>query len=626
MTNLSRTTVAVASLLLLSAFAPGVALAATPTPTPTPGGNATPTAECGALGDYESQAAYRECLVNTSTKAQILQIVKQPPDNVTTKQKDRVYAVYPDHADAFKFSTAQEQRITDWMTWDQLGIKPSQANESRRNSAGTIVDARDAQLVLRQPHYVDGEVTQSRDNGTILYSAEGEALLLKPLSFDPDAVVDFGVSPAGELSYDRELGVFEFRPTTSGTYTVFFVVQETRVANGSTRPVTARYAARIRVSDGVDLSHVPAGSLEELRSDAANWTNLVDTFEQTGILDEGETMEGQLEEIIPWAQLRPTEDPLKALTGNFTTIGILLITGIGGILWIALLLGLPSWVVLQVRRRLHLFERTEAEEGTAKDTLAELDFRERRQAPQTTRVQDLYDDEQFAAAMQDAFGPTLGDAAETFLNEHRPRLHIARNLEILGANGWVGVDRSALQPDGGEQLAGPEVELRRESNVPDGLADEQVHDLEDVDPTSDLIDRIDPVAPLDVPVDELDVLPESVVDADDYDLRALAKIYETDMRLFDDEGTYGQYLERHVGFLHEHPALSDGADGVDPEGYVLGRYLKLAQFMQDQFDWPAMGYIRRGIKLARLNYDTAEKTEDLIERIQDRRSNETGAD
>lgn len=628
------------------------------TPTPTPSGNetgtgtatATPTPTepaCGTLSDYDTTAAYQACLVNTTTREQILRIIEQHPDDVTTKQKDRVYAVYPEHADAFGFTSREEQRIRDWMTWDQLGVTPAWAtNGTTAGSAGTLLDARDAVLVVKQPHYIDGEVTQSRANGTLVYTASGEALLLRPERFSTAAVVDFGVSPAGTLTYDRDLDVYEFRPPAPGTYTVFWVVQETRVtgdgdgtggAAGQPRQVTARYAARIRVTGGLNLSHRPRGEFAQMRSDARNWTDLVDLFERTGILDEGETMAGQLEEIIPWAQLRLTEDPLKALTNTYTEIVLIIfIGGVGGYIFLVQVLGLPAWIIKRLREQLHRFERTEAKEGSTRDAIAELDYRERLTAPQTTRVHDLYEDEQIAAAMADAFGTTLGDAAETFLNELRPRLRLARELALLGENGWVGIDTtdSAADTGGGARADGGAanppgerspswpVEIVREDELPPGTGvdDDAVIDLTGVGPDDDLLDRIDPRAPLDVPLEDLPEVPERMGDAPEYDLQTLAGLYDVDMRLFQDPGTYGEYLERHVAFLHEHPVLSDGQDGVDAEAYVLGRYLKLAQFMQDQFDWPAMGYIRRGITHARIQYDTAEETTDLIKQIQRRES------
>ncbi len=494
-------------------------------------------------------------------------------------------------------------------------------------SAGTVTDARAARLVVRQPHYVDSDVERRTTNGTPVYVARGQELVLRPEGFDSEAVVDVEVSPTGELDYDRDMGVYRFRPSETGTYTISFVVRETElVGSADSRTVTVRYVARVRVSGGLDLIHRAQSELAGIQEAAANWREWNATAH--GIAGEDVPTQALMEEAANLLKLR--HQPVSFLTGNYTQVLMLmLIGGLGGWIVLAQFTGLPALAYFRERARNSRFNVAEAEEGTAKEAQAELDELDRRQQPQTTRLHDLFDDPRWVAALEQAYGPTLGDVAERFRADAVPSVMVARFLQILGANGWVGIeadhDALGIVPADGDDAEAAEIVLRRETEVPgeiarehdDILADPKVHDLTGVTGTEDRIERFDWSAVYRAfDVEEIETLPEDIQEGEGFDVEAIAERFDIDVRQFDDVGDLGRCLERTVSFIHDSPTLCDAQGNVDESAYALGRLQKLAQFMDDRYDWPEFGLLREEIRLARQQHDPNAEVQRLVDRVQ----------
>ncbi len=134
--------------------------------------------------------------------------------------------------------------------------------------AGAAPQTESAELAIEQPHYVDGAVERTSENGTTVYKASRGPLEIVPRNFEAENVVDYGVATDGggaELSYDREMGQFEFSAEKAGTYAVYFSVErsvsvQNESGNGShieTR--SQRYVANIRMGQQEEMVHMAAG-------------------------------------------------------------------------------------------------------------------------------------------------------------------------------------------------------------------------------------------------------------------------------------------------------------------------------------------------------------------------------
>ncbi|QLH77573.1 hypothetical protein HZS55_09805 [Halosimplex rubrum] len=96
--------------------------------------------ECDDLRNYTSVGEYRECLVDHTSKADVLTYVERDRANLTQKQVDSVYAVYPSHADEYGFTIGEEREITAWMMeWANVSIPEANVSVPRLNT--TLPDA-----------------------------------------------------------------------------------------------------------------------------------------------------------------------------------------------------------------------------------------------------------------------------------------------------------------------------------------------------------------------------------------------------------------------------------------------------------------------------------------------------
>ena len=91
--------------------------------------------ECDDLRNYTSTGEYRECLVDHTSKSEVLTYVERDRANLTQKQVDAVYAVYPSHADEYGFTIGEERRITAWMMeWANVSLPEANVSVPRLNT------------------------------------------------------------------------------------------------------------------------------------------------------------------------------------------------------------------------------------------------------------------------------------------------------------------------------------------------------------------------------------------------------------------------------------------------------------------------------------------------------------
>lgn len=465
---------------------------------------------------------------------------------------------------------------------------------------------RDAAVVVEQPHYVDSDVETRQVNGTSTYVASGRVLDLHPQNFDDASVIDYGVeTTGGELAYDSATGQFQFQANASGTYRVYWVVPEQVAvetnstnataanATGGTTTRQVRYAANIRVSGTAQKAHVAQGELADTRQAAANWQEFNATVQdlrdenlllQSADLSTEETVQGMVNAYIL------QNDPLRALTGNVTTVILILFTTLGGGLLLTGLLGYHTIVVGKFQRALNRAESVEADEGALAERAASLEREERLRQLQNHDWNDVFEDDHIAHAHR-----TLGDTPlEGFTRFTgtllQPRVWVRERLQAMGSEGYVAVPADdGLRSDGGDEADGPDWSTIDDAEVVPGDAVEGETPTDELgDPSDDLLDALDWQQPairdFDLASAELS-LPDGSPTPETLDIDELTAQAELDMEHFDSAEQAGEYLREWLDAVRDHDFTeTDGT--VDTSRYVLNRWLQTAQLARDEFSLP----------------------------------------
>jgi len=194
-----------------------------------------------------------------------------------------------------------------------------------------------AELTLYQPHYITAQpAVGETSDGYKSYDVRGARIEMLPDNFNQSDVLQFAVEEdEATLRYNERTGQYVLDTGgNDGTYTVWWRVQETEQYNTvednvtvtKNRTVERRYAAKISVSDS-DLSHVPASSLEQLRRDAGNWSDVEDRFE--GVGPDSASIDQKLDDAA--RAYKFIVNPLGALTGDVTAT-LIMATRPGGML------------------------------------------------------------------------------------------------------------------------------------------------------------------------------------------------------------------------------------------------------------------------------------------------------
>lgn len=508
-------------------------------------------------------------------------------------------------------STTRENRLSIALLLCVLGLVL--ASTIAPLAAGATPATRDADLVVDQPHYVDKDVSVQETNGSRVYVARGEVLDLYPQNFDAANVVDYGTTTENAtLSYDDRTKAFTLEPGGTGTYEVYFVVERpvddgNATANGSdTRQY--RYTARIRVAGQTDLVHRETGSLDDMEQAAANWREFNQTMHQRDLVGAA-GIGAATEEAINWYELHPTNDPLEALTGSVLGALIILFTSTA----ILIVIAWNGWhmvVVRKLRRKLHIHEAVEAEEGTAKEAIARLDSERNERELQNMDWQDLPGfDDQIAAAFRETLGETVHDGTVTYLEVTLARNLVRDRLQAMGHDGYVAVCEGWLPVDfrieHGDDVAGDATTVDLAEADDDTLA--AVRDgLDSWD--------VEPLRSFDLPgadyeVGDLDTTYGSM------DLADIADRLDADMRHFEDQQAFGEYLREFIASVEQSP-FCDDQGRPDNIRYVMSHFLKHAQFLGDRFNFREVRYHREAIERALIDFDPEREAREVVDRVQ----------
>ena len=596
------------ALVLVSAVA-GVASPAAASP-----------ADCQALNEYDSSDAYRQCLVDNTTPGEVTDIVHSKPSNATQKQIDVVYAISPRHDDEFGFNQTQKQHITDWMTWEKTGLQPAWYNASTDGSATESSEsadgptARQATVAIETPEYV-GDASTLRQNNETIYVMNGTEATIQAQNFDAENVIGFGVvGSQGQLAYDDRMGVFEYDTGgVVGSAELYWEVEETVRTSDGTETVRTRYVATVRSQSNATYEHYQSGEIEQMRTDAGNWseweTSLVEIY------GSGVDIEQQTQKAVELSKL--ANNPLAALSGNFTGLVVALFISLGGLLILALFGTFHLVTRFSDIRYIHRSESLKADEKDIDDKARELNWREKMRSVAKWDWSDFFGD--LVARAYQAIGRTPFDGLKRLVAARRPQNLVDHRIQAMGHDGYVGVvEREDVSADGGDsgERAIVEARVARAEGVAEdaetvnlnSLGEDEHEQFLDVlnwnDQTLWNYDLTDTDAsPADISVEQAPLSLEELSDA-----------LGADLMQFDSREHWGQYLLEFVQFVREHD-ICDNEGRPDDIQLVLNEWMDADDMLSDGFELPHFKAESEAIEWAVKHSDPVEEADRTIENV-----------
>ena len=315
----------------------------------------------------------------------------------------------------------------------------------------------DPDLYVEQPRHVDQPVETTTEGGVPVVRVRGRVLELSPGVFNQSQVLRAGIREDGAtLTYDGGIDRWVLDTQgTAGSYRVFWVVR----TDGDERV----YAATIQV-EPAQFEHLAPGALEDLRGDAGRYETVRDIFEPIVATSAGfEQFESVAEDAVTWYQFYL--NPLQALTGQFISIGILLIKWPAG--WIIFAVLLLSFFIYdrkktkenrKLKRQFANIENIDESERRAWE-------RELKRSLAMKTFEDLGLTTSDAQAIREHFDITN---PRQFLDELRGWLDETGWARIiLGAHHQRG-DQIAIERDEEDTVTGAVVVAGEEPALPDG--------------------------------------------------------------------------------------------------------------------------------------------------------------
>lgn len=570
-----------------------------------------PAPECQSLDQYDSTAQYKQCLVNHTTKQEVLSLVDTNPANLSQKQIDAVYAVYPSHADEYGFSTAEERRITAWMTWEKTGTKPDLAAS---NTSTAAPPTRNAELDIQQPHYVEEPVRVQTTDDTTVYAVQGPVQRIVPVNFDPDDVVGVTVkqeNTSADIRFDerREQWTLDTNGQ-SGTYTVIWRVEESVASSNASATQTVRYEAQIRVSTS-SLVHVSEDKYKTAQEDAKKWQEHVLEPLEDVVSDEQQIIEKHLPRGIAWIKF--TLNPTTALTGTFLVLLTTLMMTPGGWFFSTIIFGGPILVV-----RWALKKKQEAEEklGEVEDILrAQAEIRQEK-AEQLINQVDVTDatdiPHRVAAPLREAFGRSVGAIAMRLglavTPESIKKMHLGPAIET----GEYVIDYL----EDGDEIVDADVHRDRDAPpTPEGYTRD---DLGDAPPEAygalDIADL--PTEPIrrGVEVHELPHVPggEHATVREVMDDMIDKHGVDIETQFNNDPERYGRAVADTLDYVMS-TDYSTADNAVDPTRYAMNALHELLSVASDQFDAQYLSRLRDTVLYAAEQQSAAKRFEQTVE-------------
>lgn len=588
----------------------------------------TPHGEkCGSLDEYQNYSAYNQCLADHTSRQQVLEIITMAPSSASQKQIDRVYAVHPEYSDQKGLTAAEQEQVTEWITWEKTGVAPEWADESQATPADGG-DAQAAVLHVREPAYADGDVQrESSSDGTPVYVVQGERIRITPENFNGERVVEFGVeSPGGQLSWDDQFKEFVFSPgNETGTFRLYWVAVETEEVGGNnstrTRATEVRYEAIVKVDGGVNLQHVEEGSIGEMQADARKWREWNGTVQEVrdqnllmwafrgGPPSTQTVLQGMVNTYVS------TRDPVRFLSGSFTAILSLIAFTLGGYLFIVFAWGPPLHLIRNLTKQLRRYRSTDHVEGTMAERLLEIEDQRRDLA----WANDDWDDHR-ASPEADALrglGDTPREAFEELMSLVQPATWLRDRLEVMGLVGWgVEVDRSEDGSLEDARLVPPDDY--------DGPSGDGATAADGGNPLYDLEEDVVAALAADARVREFDLLDAEYDPADlettptTLDLDSLVGELDDQLEWFDDEAAVAESLHEWLADAAQRP-VTDDHGRPRPARRLLNWVLSEAQYARDVHKATSLDVYAEHIEAALVHEDAVGEAYETVEEVRDGR-------
>lgn len=510
-------------------------------------------------------------------------------------------------------------------------VAAADANNPQSNTSvsGADDDATTADLAIRQPDYVNNDVREQTENGTRIYLAQGSELLVTPTNVDGENVTDYRVeTDGGELTYDDTLGVYVFRPSGEGTYDLSWTTwsdESVASENGNdttteTRTVEREYTANLRVDGGVNVEHITA-------SESAERDHYLELGREVNA-----TNQDLRESALPFARTSGddyemyqalvdryvnTGNPIGLLTGNFGSIVTMLVMTMGGWLLIIAVFGGFGNAIRKLKKKLHIHESVEHEEGDIADRMAEVETAQRDRAFQNVDWNDLFEDDAVAGWLRDT-GENPHDGFQRLTSgELCPENWMRDRLQAMGAVGYQAtVSRAETADDtDGEDADDSEGEIidATLATPDDGDDLEPIADL-DVAQLVDAVDWGDPVL-----WDDFH-LPDADIDFDDLERTPLtmdldATMHEANLQVekFPNKRVAGQCLRELVESVEQHE-YSDVSGRPQTAREGMNNLLKGLQQASDRHQMPVQA-IAEALEQALINHDPNEEARQAAKEV-----------
>jgi|GEM_PF-463528 len=497
-----------------------------------------------------------------------------------------------------------------------------------QQSGGPEIETRSAEVAVETPADLP-EASQATQDGRPLYEAEAGPLELHPQNFDSGDVVDYGITESNaSLAYESEFGQYRLDPGTSGTFEAFWIVSETVATDNGTDTVQVRYEALIRVANA-DSVTMTGASLDRLRDDAGQWrefnsTTLDELMEYDSLYapepQDREDLLSKMENAY-----KNQHNIFAQFSGNISMIVILMVTTLGGLLFLALLGIYHLTTVSSLWGRLNRFRTTEKVEGEVAERIQAVDKKERQLVLENTDIQEIPGiSDREAAAFRDAIdGVSVRDAKEhldaTVLN---PAALTLDRLHAMGACGY----RARLTADGDgydvdildeDAVRGLDLDEVTDPNQLSDSDDEWLVDLASMSADMDrlILDELDewgtgPIAEFDLVSAEFD--PGAVsYNFDTLDVESLMDDLGADETRFEDPAHFGQILRELAEHVRQHP-YTDGEGATDPVRATLERLLKVNGILADEHHVADAESQRQAVERALIEDDPGERVSKTI--------------
>ena len=493
--------------------------------------------------------------------------------------------------------------------------------------AQPTTDTATADLAVGQPHYLESDVRERTENGTQVYIAKGERLTLTPKNFESANVTDYRVlTDGGQLTYDDALETYVFRPESGeGTYDLEWTVREyetvTHTTNNTTTTETRRvdrtYTASVRVDGGLGMSHISASEndrrqhyLELGREVNATTQELRDRslpFARNDGTDY-EIYQAQTDRYVN------TGNPVGLLSGNLGAIVTMLVMSMGGWLLIVLVFGGFGNAIRQLKKKLHIHESIEHEEGEIADRQADMQLGEILRGLENVDWNDWFEDDAMADWMRNS-GENPHDGLQTLTSgELCPNHWMRDRLFVMGEAGYqADVERTAT--DGGDTDDATGEITHATLATPDAEGDdlEPIADLE----IAQLVDAIDWD---DAVLWDQFRLPEADVDFDSLERKPPTMDLDTtiseanlQVERFPNKRVAGRCLRELVESIEEHEYTDvEGRPQTIREAW--NNQLKALRKASDRHRLPVRG-IAEAVEQALINHDPNEEARQVAQEV-----------